>query len=116
MRRALHLAIVVFAMVLLAKPFDCFASAPLTKEAADCCKKGKCAPTAQADDCCKATVPDGNQFLGSKTSDHLISAFDFVAVGGSVGIAPQLDHESLLPVLSTPTSPPDTRLNLPLLI
>src|SRR5437016_2355305 len=111
MRRAIHLAVVVLAIILLAKPFDCFASAPLTQEAADCCKKGKCAPTAKADDCCTTTVPGGNQFLGAKTPGHSALVFDFMAVNESVLISPLLHYDPVFAVLSPPASPPDTHLN-----
>src|SRR5579864_8931482 len=70
MRRGMHIALALLAIILVAKPFDCFAGGAWTKKAADCCKKGKCAPRPDADECCKATVPGGNQFVGAKLVDH----------------------------------------------
>ena len=116
MRRGIHIAIAVLGILLLAKPFDCFAGGAWTQKAADCCKKGKCVPSANADECCKATVPGGSQFLGSKAPDHSASVADVVSAS-----APDLSSElfygdSLFVVHSPPGSPPDTHRNLPLLI
>ena len=69
MRRGVQIVVSLLAIVLLAHPFDCFASAR-TREAMDCCLKGKCVPSANADDCCKNTVPAANHFLGSKAAGH----------------------------------------------
>jgi hypothetical protein len=115
-RRGIHIAIAVLGILLLAKPFDCFAGAAWTQEAADCCKKGKCAPKADADECCKATVPGDNQFVGSKAPDHSAPVMD---VGNANG--PDLSFELfsgdyVFVVHSPPASPPDTLINLPLLI
>ena len=38
----------------------------------ECCLKGKCAPTAKSDDCCKNTVPGANHFLASKAAGHWV--------------------------------------------
>lgn len=69
MRRGLHIAVSLLVIVLVARPFDCFANAR-TPEAMKCCMKGQCAPTAKADDCCKNTVPDTDHFLGVKAAGH----------------------------------------------
>src|SRR5205807_8260642 len=61
MRRGVHIAISLVAVFLLLKPFDCFSSGPFTRKAANCCKKGKCAPARNSDDCCKGTLPGGKQ-------------------------------------------------------
>src|SRR3981081_2327718 len=79
MQRGIHITIALVAVVLLAKPFDCFASGTWTKKAADCCNKGKCAPTANADECCKGMVPDGNQFVASKAADDSAPVSDLVS-------------------------------------
>ena len=116
MRRGIHIVIALVAVVLLAKPFDCFAGGAWTKKAADCCKKGKCAPTTDADDCCKATVPGGIQFLGSKAADHSVPVVDLVSANGPDMSSPLLDGGPLFVVHSPPGSPPDLHRNLPLLI
>ena len=117
MRRGVHIAIAVLAILLLAKPFDCFAGGAWTQKAADCCKKGKCAPKADADECCKATVPGGNQLLGAtKAQDHSAPVMDVVSANG-LGLSSELfNDDSVFVVHLPPGSPPDTNLNLPLLI
>src|SRR5579862_1223895 len=70
MRRGLQLAIALVAVILLVRPFDCFASGTFDRKAADCCAKGKCHPSADSDQCCKSNVPDGYQLVASKVADH----------------------------------------------
>src|SRR4051794_23241694 len=70
MHRGFQLAVAVLAVFLLPRPFDCFASGTFDRKAADCCAKGKCHPSADSDQCCKASVPDGNHFLATKAADH----------------------------------------------
>lgn len=111
----MHIAIALLAVVLLAKPFDCFAGGAWTKKAADCCKKGKCAPRADADECCKATVPGGNQFIGSKPADHTAPVADLLSAFEPRSSSP-LFVELFFVVHSPPGSPPGLRFNLPLLI
>ena len=81
----------------------------------DCCKKGKCSPS-NSDDCCKATVQGDNQLVTSKAMNHSSPVLD-VAMADVQSATPQLLVASL--VVDThppPGSPPDFRLNLPLLI
>lgn len=115
MRRGFHIVIALVAVILLAKPFDCFAGGAWTKKAADCCKKGKCAPTADADECCKATVPGGNHFVGAKPTDHSAHVADLSIAYEPNPFSPVF-FAPVLAVHSPPGSPPDSRLNLPLLI
>src|SRR5437868_2970300 len=61
MRRKVQIVVSVIAMVLLIRPLDCLAFGSSPGETAKCCLKGKCAPTAKADDCCRASVPDSSQ-------------------------------------------------------
>src|SRR5258708_38084816 len=70
MRRGILILIALIVVVLLVMPFDCFATGASSQTDVDCCLKGKCAPTAKSDECCKNTVPDGNQFVPSKAADH----------------------------------------------
>ena len=70
MRRGFHIAISLMAVVLLVRPFDCFAATAPSRQAADCCLKGKCVPTANSDGCCKNIVPDDNQLAPSKAAVH----------------------------------------------
>lgn len=115
MRRGIHIAIALAAIVLLARPFDCFANGPLTKKTMECCKKGKCAPKADADECCKGTLPNGNEFFGSKPTGHVAAVVD-VAISHELQPDAPMFFEPVFIVHSPPGSPPDLRLNLPLLI
>src|SRR5712691_1030223 len=112
MRRGIHIAIAVLGILLLAKPFDCFAGGAWTQKASDCCKKGKCAPRADADECCKATVAGGNQSLGaSKAPDHALPAMDVVRANG-LGLSPEsFNEDSIFIAHAPPDSPPDTHIN-----
>jgi hypothetical protein len=115
MRRGVQIAIAVLAVVTLLRPLDCF-GAVFSKKAAECCHKGKCLPTKDADECCKATVPSGNQLTVPKSPDHstqlpvvLVSEVPIALVATSFTVVlGQAD--------APPGSPPGSRLNLPLLI
>src|SRR5260370_28402970 len=65
MSRSVHIASALITGLLLLKPVDCFSATGMTREAMGCCKKGKCLPTRDSDDCCRKTVPDGQQFVGA---------------------------------------------------
>ena len=116
MQRRLHIAVSLVAVFLLLKPFDCFSSGgKFTKEAADCCKRGKCRPST-GDDCCKGTLPGGSDMVtGAKALQNHVP----VALPVSVNTAcmePVLMHASFDETNAPPGSPPSSRLNLPLLI
>src|SRR5215831_16196703 len=115
MRRRLHIAVSLVAVFLLLKPFDCFSGGKFTKEAADCCKRGKCR-TSTGDDCCKGTLPGGSDIV---TAAKALQNDVPVALPVSVNTAftePVLLHASLIDTKAPPGSPPSSRLNLPLLI
>ena len=116
MRRGLHIAISLLTVVLLLRPLDCFAAGVLSREAAECCLKGKCAPKANADECCKHTVPDSNLLVTSTAADHSSPLVAFVAVQ-----IPGLVSSLTLRVLGDPVRHPPPRIelaapSLPLLI
>ena len=69
-KRGIKIVVSLAAVLMLLRPFDCFARGPRTREAMKCCLNGKCAPSAKADDCCKNSVPDANQFVSSNAIDH----------------------------------------------
>ena len=70
MRRGFHNVVTLLAVVVLVLPLDCFTSGVRTREAAACCLKGECHPGANADDCCKNTVPDGSLLLAPTAKNH----------------------------------------------
>ena len=115
MRRGVHFAVALLAVFLLVRPFDCFASGKFDQKAADCCKKGKCSPS-NSDDCCKATVQDGNQFVASKATSHSSPALDLLAAEVPSTTSDPLTTFLAVEAHPPPGSPPDFRLNLPLLI
>ena len=115
MRRGFHLAIALVAVLLLARPFDCFASGKFDRKAADCCSKGKCHQSADSDQCCKASLQDGNHFVGNKTADHSSPLLAVIPTQVS-SLAPPQPLEA--PVIAVSHPPPlgRTTTNLPLLI
>ena len=113
MRRGVHIAVSLLAVFLLLKPFDCFSGRKLTKEAADCCKRGKCRPST-GDDCCRGTLPGGNDLLTAAKAHELPLALPANVNAPSVErvLLPTTFVETSFP----PGSPPSSRRNLPLLI
>jgi len=112
----MHIVVAVLAVLLLVRPFDCFAGGKFDQKAADCCKKGKCSPS-NSDDCCKATVQGGNQFVTSKAPSHSSPVLDVWAADvPSATSEPLVLAFRVVVVDPPPGSPPDFRLNLPLLI
>jgi hypothetical protein len=115
MRRGVQIVVSLLAIVLLVRPFDCFASAR-TREAMACCLKGKCVPSANADDCCKNTIPAANHLLASKAAGHWTP---MLALGVPFVSAPLPSSPVQLHVDSLRRAPPPlnlTALNRPLLI
>ena len=111
----MHIAVAFLAVLLLVRPFDCFAGGKFDQKAADCCKKGKCSPS-NSDDCCKATIPGGYQLVSSPTPDHsdLVLAVSSTIVScAALQVRKTFDF---VEIQQPPGSPPDSRLTLPLLI
>lgn len=115
MRRGIHIAISLLAVFLLIKQFDCFSGNKFTKEAADCCRKGKCTPS-KGDDCCKGTLPGGKQLLASKAQHSPNLNITLLPVSTPVLQEPTFSSVTFDRVHAPPGSPPSSRLNLPLLI
>jgi hypothetical protein len=115
MRRGVHIAVALLAVFLLVRPFDCFSSGKFDQKAMDCCKKGKCSPS-NPDDCCKATVPSGNQLATVRTTDHSLPVLD-VVLADAPSTTFQLSVITLfVETHQPPGTPPNLSLNLPLLI
>lgn len=120
MRFALRSFVVaVIGAYLLVAPFDCFATTGLTREAADCCTKGKCLPTKNSDSCCKRTVPNGRDFV-SASREALVHSLAPIYLIADEQPALSFTQGSVSPDFelsgAPPGSPPGRRLNLPLLI
>src|SRR5260370_13939631 len=115
MRRCTHIAVTLLAILLLVRPFDCFAGGKFDEKAADCCKKGKCSPS-NPDDCCKGTVQGGNHLVTPKAPDHSSPVVE-IAMADVPSTTLQLVVTSLfVEVHPPPGSPPDFCVNLPLLL
>lgn len=115
MRRGVQIVVSLLAIVLLVRPFDCFASVR-TREAMDCCLKGKCVPGANADDCCKNTVPAANHLLASKAAGHWTPVLTLGIPAVSAPLPLPAVHISVDSIRRTPPPPNLTTLNRPLLI
>ena len=116
MRRGPHLAISLIAVVLLTRPFDCLAAGGPSRQAEGCCLKGNCGPTAKSDECCKRSVPDGNQFVISKAADHSQALVAFISAHIPNLISPSTFHGLADPVKHPPPRVGLTAASLPLLI
>ena len=105
-------------LLLLAGPLDCLATTRVTPQAADCCAKGKCLPGKNSDECCQKTIPDGKHFLKTDhpAPDHTFTAFYSEAVSELSAIDLWFASLPIASGHSPPGSPPESRLNLPLLI
>ena len=110
------MAISLIAVLLLIKPFDCFAAGAPIQKAADCCLKGKCTPSANSDECCKSTVPDSSQLLTSKAADHSSPLVAFTAANISTLISPLIFERLAAPVKHPPPRVGVNADSLPLLI
>jgi hypothetical protein len=116
MRRALHIAVSLILVVLVLRPFECFAAGAPRSHVADCCLKGKCAPTANSDACCKNSVPDRDQFVPSKAAEHLSPPIAIV-LGSVVTLAPRSTFRDFVdPARHPPPRIELTAPGLPLLI
>lgn len=115
MRRGVQIIVSLLAIVLLVRPFDCFASVR-TREAMDCCLKGKCIPGANADDCCKNTVPAANHLLASKAAGHSTPMVSLGVPAVSAPLPLPVVHISVDSIRRAPPPPNLTTLNRPLLI
>lgn len=115
MRRGVHIALSLIAVFLLLKPFDCFSGSKFTKEAADCCRRGKCRPST-GDDCCKGTLPDGKNLVAASKAHRSHALMALPIVGAVVIAEPAVAPATFQQTSAPPGSPPGSRTNLPLLI
>jgi hypothetical protein len=116
MKRGIHILVTLLAIVMLVRPFDCFAIGAPSQKSADCCLKGKCTPTANSDECCKSVVPDASQLLTPKAADHLSPLVAFTAIHISILISPMIFERLAAPVKHPPPLVGVNADSLPLLI
>jgi hypothetical protein len=107
MRRAVHIAVSLMVVVLLLRPFDCFAFDAPRSEVAECCLKGKCAPSAKSDACCRNSVPVEDQLVPSKAAEHLFPLIALAAV-----FAPILAPGPAFRAIAAPARHPPPRIDL----
>lgn len=116
MRRGVHITISLMAVILLIRPFDCFAAGTPSRQAADCCLKGKCVPMANSDECCKNTVPDNSQLAPSKAAEHSSPLIALTVVQIPVLVSPTFLAVASDLVRHPPPGIPIMSPGLPLLI
>lgn len=116
MRRGFHIAISLMTVILLIRPFDCFAAGTPSRQAADCCLKGKCTPTANSDECCKNTVPDDNQLDLSRAAEQLSPLIALTVAHVSTLVSPTFLAVASDLVRHPPPGIPLTSASLPLII
>jgi hypothetical protein len=103
-------------VVLLLRPFECFAAGTSRSDEADCCLKGKCAPTTNSDACCRNSVPVRDQFVPLKFTEHLTPLIVIAAA-----YVPVLPSGSSIRAFADPAQHPPPRIefitpSLPLMI
>src|SRR5947199_8498770 len=106
MRRCIHISVSVVPVLLRLKPFDCVSGGPFTQKAADCCKKGKCVHSSNADDCCKGTLPGGKHLVASKPPHHSTPTLDRITTGAPALIEPAFATIAFADGHAPPESPP----------
>jgi thiosulfate dehydrogenase [quinone] large subunit len=116
MRLGIHIAATLLAVVTLITPLDCLSSGERTREAAACCLKGECHPGANADDCCKNTVPDGSLLLAPIAKNHHVPLVVSTVADSGTLVSTQVSQR----LTNELTHPPPPRflatVDLPLLI
>jgi hypothetical protein len=116
MLRSIQVSIALVAVVLVARPFDCFAAGAKSQKIADCCLKGKCVPTANSDECCKNTVPGAGPLVTSKAAGYSSSPIARAAARIPILISPLMFDGLVDPVRHPPPRFGLTAPSLPLII
>ena len=115
MHRSIRVVVSLAAVVLLARPFECFAGNTPDPKTMDCCLKGKCAPTAKSDECCKNNTPESKALATLKTAGDSSCFLAHAAVRVSI-LVPTAESSFVADPLKHPPPACLTGLNLPLLI
>jgi hypothetical protein len=114
MHRRIRIVVSLAAVMLLAKPVECFAGNTPDAKAMDCCLKGKCAPTAKSDECCKNTTPEGKALASPKAASD--SSFVLAEPAVQVSLKSPTGVSFVTGPLQHPPPASLTCRNLPLLI
>jgi hypothetical protein len=116
MRRGIHIAVTLFAIVAVIAPLGCFTNGVLTREAAACCLKGDCHPGANADDCCKNTLPDTSRFMPPTATNQHFPLVVSIVVGSSTLVSTPVFQRLTNELRHPPPTPSLATVNLPLLV
>jgi hypothetical protein len=116
MHRGVHISISLLAVLLLLRPFDCFASAAPAHRVSDCCLKGKCDPVAKAAECCRNGVPGGGQLVLTNTAAKSTPIAAVAANHPSILVPGKTIERRADPLRHPPPPSSLTARNLPLLI
>jgi hypothetical protein len=116
MRRVIHIAVTLLAVVALITPLDCFTTGMKTREGAACCLKGECYRSANADDCCKNTAPDGSWILAPTASNHHVPLVIATLADNATLVLSPVFQRLTSKLRHGPPKPSLATLNLPLLI
>lgn len=115
MQRGIHIAVTLIAVVAVIAPLDCFTNGVRTREAAVCCLKGNCHPRANADDCCKNTLPETSRLMPPTATNQHFPLVLMVVDTSTLGLAPVF-HRLTNEFRHPPTTPSLATVNLPLLV
>ena len=116
MRRGIHIAVTLFAIVAVIAPLDCFTNGVLTREAAACCLKGDCHPGANADDCCKNTLPDTSRLMPPTATNQHFPLVVSIVVDSSTLVSTPVFQRLTDELRHPPPTPSLATVNLPLLV
>jgi len=116
MRRGIHIAVTLFAIVAVIAPLDCFTNGVLTREAAACCLKGDCHPGANADDCCKNTLPDTSRLMPLTATNQHFPLVVSIVVDSSTLVSTPVFQRLTNELGHPPPTPSLATVNLPLLV
>ena len=116
MRRGIHIAVTLFAVVAVIAPLDCFTNGVRTREAAACCLKGDCHPGANADDCCKNTLPDSSRLMPPAATNQHFPLVVSIVVDTSALVSTPFFQRLTNELRQPPLTPSLATVNLPLLV
>jgi hypothetical protein len=116
MRRGIHIAVTLFAVVAVIAPLDCFTNGVRTREAAACCLKGDCHPGANADDCCKNTLPDTSRLMPPTATNQHFPLVVSIVVDTSTLVSTPVFQRLTNELRHPPPTPSLATVNLPLLV